>query len=131
MSNSSILHIDGALTGTLTPDQSGPGSNRNERLSFIAQATKLEPPYQMVKCHTQDTCSRRVVSYFSSEMQSAYSAALVEWTIYFFLFYIANIKHINCDFLNFYFQVSAEDSIDEIISSAANSSKSFVELFSH
>ena len=34
--NTSIWHIDRSLTGTTTPDQSGPRSNGNEEVLHIA-----------------------------------------------------------------------------------------------
>ena len=41
--NSSIWPIDGSLTGT--PGQSGPESNGNEQVLYIAQALRHEPHY--------------------------------------------------------------------------------------
>ena len=45
--NSSIWPIDGTLTGTTTPCQSGHESNGNEVLFHIAKTASLEPQYQI------------------------------------------------------------------------------------
>ena len=42
MSNSSIWPIDRILLGAITPGQSGPGSNGNERVLYIPQISKVE-----------------------------------------------------------------------------------------
>ena len=39
MSNSSILYIDRTLSSAITPGQSGPGSNDNERVLRIPQSS--------------------------------------------------------------------------------------------
>ena len=38
--------FDGTLTGTITPGQSGPGSNSNEKVLYILQSSKTgaSPP---------------------------------------------------------------------------------------
>ena len=41
--NSSIWSIDGTLTGTITPGQSGLGSNCNERVLHILQSPRTVP----------------------------------------------------------------------------------------
>ena len=42
MSNSSILTIEGILTGTTTPDLSEPGSNGNEGVLDIPKSFRTE-----------------------------------------------------------------------------------------
>ena len=39
MSISSIWHIDGVLSDTITPDQSGPVSDSNKRVLYIPQSS--------------------------------------------------------------------------------------------
>ena len=51
-----IWPIDGTLTSTTTQDQSGPGSNGNERVLYITQSSRIgASPSYAVQCHTQDT----------------------------------------------------------------------------
>ena len=46
--NSSIWPINGNLTDTTTPGQSGPKSKGNEGVLHIPQASGLKPHHQMV-----------------------------------------------------------------------------------
>ena len=68
------------LTGTTTPDLSGPGSNGNEGVLHIPQSSRTEAsPSDAVQYHIQDTHWGRG-SYPSAEMQLAYSTVRVDWT---------------------------------------------------
>ena len=54
--NSSIWFIDGILTGTTTPRQSGSGSNSNQGVFYILKSSKTwASSSDGVQCHTQDT----------------------------------------------------------------------------
>ena len=56
--NSSVGHLDGTLTGSTNPGQSGPESNDKEGVQNIHQSsTTGASPSDAVECHTQDTCS--------------------------------------------------------------------------
>ena len=46
-SNSSFWPINGILTGTITPGQSGTESNGNKGVLYISQTPRLEPHQQM------------------------------------------------------------------------------------
>ena len=51
MSNSSIWHINRTLSGVTTLDQSGPGSDGDERVLYILQSL-LEPHHQIISSHS-------------------------------------------------------------------------------
>ena len=50
-----LFDMDGALTGTTTPDKSGPGSNGNEGVLHIPQSFRIESsPSVVVRSHILD-----------------------------------------------------------------------------
>ena len=82
MSNSSIWPIDRTLSGATSPDQSGPGSNGNERVLHIPQSssiTEASPSYCLVSYPEHSLAVG--VSYLSTEMQSVYSLTPANWAI--------------------------------------------------
>ena len=80
MSNSSILPIDGALSGATTPGQSGPGSDGNESVLSIPQSLSITraSPLDCLMSYPVDSLGR---SYPSVEMQSVYFTAPADWAI--------------------------------------------------
>ena len=74
--SSSIWPIEGTLTGIITPGQSGPGSNSNERVLHIPQNSKTEAsPSNGLMSYPEHSLLLVVVveSYLSSEVQLVYS----------------------------------------------------------
>ena len=75
--NSSIWSIDGTLTNTTTPGQSGPGINGNEGVLQISQSskTKVSPSDGLVSY-----LEHLLECYPSAEMQLAYSTAPTDYS---------------------------------------------------
>ena len=72
--------IDRTLPGATTPDQSGPGSNGNERVQHIPQSFKIEAsPLNGSMSYPGHSLE---VTYPSAEMQSVYSTAPANWVVY-------------------------------------------------
>ena len=74
MSNSSIRPIDSTLAGTITPVQSGPGSDGRERGTPHSQSLTIRL--------FSITYMPLVEFYSSAEMQSVYSTAPADWAIH-------------------------------------------------
>ena len=75
---SSIWPIDRTLLGATTLDQSGPGSDDNERVLHIPQ------DFSIIEASSSDCLVSYAghllgKSYHSAEMQSVYSTALANW----------------------------------------------------
>ena len=80
--NCSISPIDGTLTGTSTPDQSGPGSNGDQGCFTFPKIKGLEPDHQI---HLSVIIGHLLVGgrfYPSAEMQSAYFTSPTDRAIY-------------------------------------------------
>ena len=92
MSNNSILPIDRNLSGTTTPDQSGPGSNGNEKVLYISQSFNTgASPSDCFVSYPGHLLQGVGGSYPSAEMQLVYSTALTNWAIPLFLEFIDNL----------------------------------------
>ena len=76
----SIGSIDGTLTGTISPGQSGSWSKGIEEVFYIPQTASLEPHHQIVSCHIQNIHLGRKYCP-SSEMESGYSTAPADWAL--------------------------------------------------
>ena len=75
----SIRPIDRALSGTTTPDQSGPGSNDNEGVLHIPQISKAG--VSQSACLVSYPGHSLVGCYPSAEMQSVYSKVPANWAM--------------------------------------------------
>ena len=74
MSSSSICPIDRTLSGFTIPGESGPGSNSNEEVLHITQASRTAASLSDCLVSYLEL-SLRDRSYSSAEMQSVYSTA--------------------------------------------------------
>ena len=77
MSNSSIWPIDGTLSGTTTPVQSGPGRNGSEGVLHVSQSSLIRSsPSDCLIPYPEHSLDE---SYLSLEMQSMYSTDPANW----------------------------------------------------
>ena len=88
MSNSSIWLINRTLSSATTPGQSEPGSNGNEGVLCIFQSSSITATLPLDCLMIYPGHSMVGVSYLSAEMQSVYSTAPADWSIYFIYFII-------------------------------------------
>ena len=79
MSNSSILPIDGVLSGATTLGQSGPGSNSNEWVLRIPQSFSITEASPLDGLMSYPGHSWVGESYPPVEMQLVYSTAPIDW----------------------------------------------------
>ena len=72
--------INRPLTGTTTPDQSGTGSNGNERVLHIPQSSRTRAsPSDCLVSYLGHPLGRR--SYSSADMQTGYSTVPADWAV--------------------------------------------------
>ena len=90
--NSSIWPIDGTLTGTMIPDQSGPGNNENEGLLFI---TGVSPADAGHSWGGSPPISRGAVSIFYSYIPHTHTHTHTHIYIYILYIYILWFVYIN------------------------------------
>ena len=75
MSNSSIWHIDRTLSSATTAGHSGPGSNDNEGILYIAKSSNITEALPSNCLASYAGHSLEDGFYLSVEMQSVYSTA--------------------------------------------------------
>ena len=76
----------GSLSGATTPGQSGPGSNGNEGVLRIPQSSSITGTSPLDFLVSYQEHSLVGGSYPSAEVQSVYSTAPTDWTIFLLVF---------------------------------------------